>query len=104
MGKLETSEGNVPSETLCLQLCKESKRCRWITYHNEESFCLLFEDCQTLDDSEPDKYVSSERRCELELESTTSTSSTTQETTTTTKISSTTTLPIKSKRSHTNLN
>jgi len=63
-------------------LCKNDSKCHWITYNEAKSSCLLFEDCETLDESEEGVYISSERRCELEQESTTIAISTTTTATT----------------------
>jgi hypothetical protein len=50
----------------CLQLCKETNRCRWMTFfqlNDKAASCILYNDCPTFDES-CTTCISSESRCE----------------------------------------
>lgn len=37
-------------EFACLDLCSANSECRWFTFYSPTNLCLLFEDCQVLDE------------------------------------------------------
>ena len=77
IGNLLIIEQNIPTSSQCLELCQDNNKCYWITYNENDFTCSLWEDCETLDEIEEELYVSSESRCQFELESTTTSISTT---------------------------
>ena len=77
-------EGNMistlPASTQqdCLQLCKETNKCRWFTFiekNDAGDFCILYHDCPIIDES-CSACISGETRCEEDLSTTTSISTT----------------------------
>jgi len=62
IGDLLSYEKDVPTKEDCLQLCKNETTCRWVTFHQAESVCLLLDQCDTLDDTEEAEYKTAERR------------------------------------------
>ena len=52
-------------ETLeeCLDLCKQSTTCRWFTFYEPSSPCILMKDCTTIDES-CTSCISGEKRCQ----------------------------------------
>ena len=52
----------IPSKEDCLNICKDTKHCKWFTYTKSLSTCLLMASCQTLDETCQD-CTSGEYRC-----------------------------------------
>ena len=42
---------SAPSPSKCLQLCRNKKGCQWSSHDNIAGTCLLFEDCDHLDNT-----------------------------------------------------
>ena len=63
-----------PSQEACLDLCQISLGCRWFTYHQQASACLLFQECRSLIPCSD--CVSGERRCDVTTTTTTGTDTT----------------------------
>ena len=55
-----TENGNA-----CLALCKSNAGCAWFTFFGEFSECVLYQDCQSFDES-CSRCVSGERNCLME--------------------------------------
>jgi hypothetical protein len=70
-----------PTAQDCLMLCNSTLGCRWFTYYQSVSECILFRNCPTVDESCED-CVSGERRCIDETTSTTTVEPTPSSTTT----------------------
>ena len=64
-----------PSQEACLDLCQISLGCRWFTYHQQASACLLFQECRSLIPCSD--CVSGERRCDVTTSTTAGTDATT---------------------------
>jgi len=64
IGQFLHAEIDVPSQEDCLNICKEFQRCNWFTYIQSSLSCLLFSDCQTLDETCLD-CISGESRCTM---------------------------------------
>ena len=56
-------EENVPTKENCLDICKATEGCRWFTYLQLHSFCMLMADCKTLDET-CTECISGESKCE----------------------------------------
>ena len=68
------------SKEECLVACKETKGCRWFTYHNPTSACVLYKTCDDIYSCTD--CVSGEVRCSAPQTTTTRTTTTTTATTT----------------------
>ena len=44
--------------------CKSDELCNFYSYHNELQLCILFEECQDLDESQ-NGYESGQSECQL---------------------------------------
>ncbi len=71
----------IPTAQDCLQLCNSTSGCRWFTFYQSVSECILFRNCPTIDESCED-CVSGERQCIDETTSTTTVEPTPSSTTT----------------------
>jgi len=65
IGDLIISEKDVPTKEDCLQLCKDEQACFWVTYHRALSVCMLLSQCNTLDDSDGNTYITAESLCKI---------------------------------------
>ena len=54
----------LPSNSLCLEKCKEDNTCNWYSYAEELKSCILLEDCKKFDEKEP-KFESGQKECPL---------------------------------------
>jgi hypothetical protein len=63
IGTLVQFEENVANKETCLKTCQETEGCKWFTYAQSYSGCLLMADCGTLDESCTD-CTSGEVKCE----------------------------------------
>ena len=50
-------------EFACLDLCKENLECKWFTFFTLTNLCLLFEDCQVLDEEICPECLSGQHFC-----------------------------------------
>ena len=62
-----------PTAQECLQLCNSTLGCRWFTYYQSVSECVLFRNCPTVDNNSCEDCISGERRCIYASTSTTTT-------------------------------
>jgi len=65
IGDLLSYENDVPTKEDCLKLCKNETACKWVTFHQAESVCMLLKQCNTLDESDENDFLTAERRCKV---------------------------------------
>ena len=67
IGEYLHAETSVPSKEDCLHICQSFEDCKWFTFAESISTCLLMADCEDLDATCTD-CVSGESRCQDEEE------------------------------------
>jgi hypothetical protein len=57
----------IPSQEDCLNVCQQTENCKWFTFIQTSQTCLLFTDCETLDETCAE-CTSGQSRCQVEEE------------------------------------